>query len=247
MADPVVFSRRVGFDPDPWQAQVLRSEHPRTLLCCSRQSGKSTTVATRVLWEALYKPDSMILIVCPALRQSQEMFRKIMRCYRALQRIAPADALTKLTMELDNGSRIVALPGSEETIRSFSGVTLLVLDEASRIADELYASVSPMLATSNGRVFAPSTPWGRRGWFFDAWSKNPGGMWAKVAADWTQCPRITPAFVEGERAMFGSNWVEQEYECRFLETERTVLRESDITAAFEEEVEQWQLLPSLTR
>lgn len=57
--DPVLFARAAGFEPDPWQAQVLRSRAPRILLNCSRQSGKSTVVAMLAMWTALYCPGSL--------------------------------------------------------------------------------------------------------------------------------------------------------------------------------------------
>ena len=51
--DPVAFARRLGFDPDPWQAEMLRSDASRVLLNCSRQSGKSTTTAVLALYTPL--------------------------------------------------------------------------------------------------------------------------------------------------------------------------------------------------
>jgi hypothetical protein len=65
-----------------------------------------------------------------------------------------------LTLELVNGSRIVSLPENESGIRGFSGVNLLVIDEAARVDDSLYRSVRPMLAVSGGRLVALSTPFG---------------------------------------------------------------------------------------
>src|SRR5436190_1727587 len=84
-------------------------------------------------------------------------------------RAPPAGRETQLRLELANGSRVVCLPGREGTIRSFGGVALLVLDEAARIPDALYRSVRPMLAVSGGRLVALSTPFGRRGWFWQEW------------------------------------------------------------------------------
>ena len=65
---------------------------------------------------------------------------------------------------------MVALPGNEMTTRGYSDVGLLVVDEASRVSDELYYSIRPMLAVSGGRLIALSTPWGARGWFHAAWT-----------------------------------------------------------------------------
>jgi len=96
-------------------------------------------------------------------------------------------------------------------------------------------------AVSGGRILAPSTPWGQQGWWYDACVNNPGGEWLYIEADWTQCPRITPQFIANERATFGDEWVQQEFECKFLKAARSAFRAEDIDAVFDEEVEAWQL------
>ena len=68
--DPATFAASLGIVPDPWQAAVLRSPAKRTLLLCSRQSGKSTTTAVLALHRAVYRANSLILLVSPSLRQS---------------------------------------------------------------------------------------------------------------------------------------------------------------------------------
>src|SRR5215203_7326116 len=136
--DRVRFAKRLGLEPDPWQEDLLHSASERMLLNCCRQSGKSTMTAIVALHQALYHPGSLILCLAPALRQSQELFGKVLDFYRDLDRPVPAQAERKVSLELQNGSRIVTLPGTEKTVRGFSGAALLIVDEASRIADELY-------------------------------------------------------------------------------------------------------------
>src|ERR1019366_5345786 len=103
------------------------------------------------------------------------------------------------------------------------GVTLLVLDEAARIPDQLYRSVRPMLAVSRGRLVALSTPFGRRGWFYEEWSGT--GPWDRVQITWRDCPRITADFIEEERRALGPAWVAQEYETTFTALEGLVYPE----------------------
>ena len=135
--DRVSFAKRLGIEPDPWQEDLLRSASERVLLNCCRQSGKSTMTAVIALHRALFRPGSLILCLAPALRQSQELFGKVLTFYRALDRPVPAQTERKLSLELENGSRIVTLPGTDKTIRGFSGAALLIVDEASRVEDEL--------------------------------------------------------------------------------------------------------------
>ena len=117
--DRVSFAKRLGLEPDPWQEDLLRSTSDRILLNCSRQSGKSTMTAVIALHRALYHPGSLILCLAPALRQAQELFGKVLGFYRDLGRPVSPQGERKLSLELENGSRIVTLPGSEKTIRGF--------------------------------------------------------------------------------------------------------------------------------
>jgi len=213
--DPVTFARyHLNFAPDPWQEKFLRSHAPRICLNCSRQSGKSTSVAVLALWEAIHRPKSTIVLDSPSLRQSQELMMKFSEFLSLVDQSVKLDSDTKLSVRFANGSRVLALPGSEKTIRGISAVTLLILDEAAAIPDELYGAVRPMLAVSKGRLVLMSTPRGEQGFFYDTWAKSTG--WEKIEVPWQQCPRIDPAFIEEERRERGSAWVAQEYECKFI-------------------------------
>ena len=233
--DPVLLARRAGIEPDPWQADVLRSMAPRRLLNCSRQSGKSTVAAVRAVHAALYEPGSLVLLLSPALRQSQELFRKCLDVYRALDHPELPEAESALGLELTNGSRVVALPGKEGTIRGYSSVRRLIVDEASRVPDDLYRSVRPMLAVSGGALDAMSTPFGKRGFFYEAWADG-GPSWERVRITADQCPRITAEFLDEERRSMPAAWYRQEYECSFEEAQDAVFRVDDIRAAFSDEV-----------
>jgi hypothetical protein len=212
--DPTHILRALGRAPDPWQRELLHCRDRQILLCASRQSGKSTVVSVLALHAALFAPGGLVLILSPSQRQSAETFRKVLDAYRALNRPLPAVHESQFRLELDNHSRVLCLPGREETVRSFGGVSLLILDEAARIRDDLYRSVRPMLAVSGGRLVALSTPFGQRGWFWREWSG--AGPWRRFRIPWRDCPRIRPAFIDEERRALGQAWVDQEYECLFI-------------------------------
>lgn len=237
--DPVHFAEAAGIRPDAWQADVLRSPSRRMLLNCSRQSGKSTTTALIALHTATYQASALVLLLSPSLRQSAELFRTVARQYSATGAQIPSTAESRLRLELENGSRIISLPASEATIRGFAGVDLLIVDEAARVHDDLYAAVRPMLATSNGRLIALSTPFGKRGWWSDAWHGSQD--WKRVQITAEQCPRISPEFLQEERESLGQWWFEQEYRCEFLDAESSAFRSEDIEHAFRDGVETWNL------
>ena len=232
--DRVSFARVLGIEPDPWQGDLLCSSSDRLLLNCSRQSGKSTMSATIALHRALYHPGSLILCLAPALRQSQELFSKLAGFYRDLGRPVSPLAERKLGLELENGSRVVTLPGTEKTIRGYSGAALLIVDEAARVDDGLYYALRPMLAVSGGRLMMLSTPAGRRGVFFEEWTEGIG--WERYEVPASQVPRISEEFLEEERQALPARIFRQEYECSFEETDDQVFSHEDVTAAISEEV-----------
>jgi hypothetical protein len=227
--DRVEFARSVGIEPDPWQRDLLQSPADRVLLNCSRQSGKSTMAAILALHQALYHPLSLVLILAPAERQAKELFGKVTDFYRELHGATPTQSDRKLGMHLANGSRIEALPGSERTIRGFSGASLLILDEAARVDDALYYAVRPMLAVSGGSLMLLSTPYGRRGVFFEEWTG--GETWTRFEVPATSCPRIPVAFLEAERRSMPEWWYRQEYGCEFMETEDQLFTHAMIEGA----------------
>lgn len=232
--DPSALMSNAGMAPDDWQKKLLRSRAARMLLLCARQSGKSTVTAVMALHEVLFHEGALVLLLSPTLRQSQELFRKVSDVRNRLGLTLPVKEESALRLELQNGSRIVALPGTEETIRGFSGVSLLIVDEASRVADALYYSIRPMLAVSGGRMACLTTPFGKRGFFHDEWHGT--NSWERVRITALQCPRITKDFLEQERQSLGDWWFRQEYLCEFVDTNDQVFRSEDIERAFSDDV-----------
>ncbi len=236
--DRVAFAEKLGIVPDGWQRDLLRSSADRVLLNCCRQSGKSTVASLLALHRALYHPGSLVLCLAPSERQSKELFAKVAAFYRALGHTAAADSYRKLGMVLANGSRIEALPGSERTVRGFSGAALLIVDEAARVADELYFAVRPMVAVSGGALIMLSTPYGKRGIFHQEWTE--GGNWDRYQVTAEECPRIPPAFLEEERRSMPEWWFAQEYLCEFRETEDQIFSHAMIEDARSDEVAEYR-------
>jgi hypothetical protein len=228
--DPGQVLRAQGMTPDPWQQDLLLSRDREVLLNCARQSGKSTTVAALALHTALFLSDSLVLILSASLRQSGELYRKVLAGYEALGCPVAARSRSQERLELVNGSRVVCLPASEETIRGFSDPKLILVDEAARVPDNLYRSVRPMLSVGDGRILCLSTPFGRRGFFYEEW-EHGGADWKRVRISAPDCPRIRPEFLDRERRSLGDSWVEQEFFCSFESFEGLVYPEFEIQTA----------------
>ena len=234
--DPVAFAiERLGFTPDPWQAEVLRLGDKNTLLCCSRQAGKSTTTAIIALHCALFQPGALILLGSPSQRQSQELFTKIMDFFKALDQRPALDEDNKTGCRLTNGSRIVSLPGTGATVRGFSAPDLVIEDEAAFVADSFNLAVRPMLAVSHGRLILMSTPMGCIGHFYKSWTEG-GDDWHRVKVPATECPRITAKFLASERREMGEMWFDQEYMCAFAEIMDSVFKMDAIESAISDTI-----------
>jgi hypothetical protein len=233
--DPTLLARDCGLEPDEVQAKLLSTSARKVLLCCTRQWGKSTCAALIALHEALYSAPAMIILVSPSQPQSTELFRKVHDSFKKLPNMPEANQESLTRLALANGSRIVSLPGSERTTRGYSAATLVIMDEAARVPEELLAAVRPTLASTNGRFFALSTPKGKRGWFYEQWTRGEG--WERVQVTGAECARISADFLREEQAQLGPMIYSQEYECEFIDAETSVFSSELIANALVDDFE----------
>jgi hypothetical protein len=236
---PIELAKEAGITLDPWQEEMVSSASKRLMLNCSRQIGKSTATAVLAIYTALYQPGSTTLLLSPSLRQSSELFRRCLEVFRATDKPVSSEAETILRLELANGSRIVSLPGKEETIRGIPAVDLLIIDEASRTLDQLYKSVRPMLAVKGGRLVLLSSPFGCRGFFYEEYKRRE--KWDYYEVNAYQCPRISQEFLDDELESMGPWWFDQEYMCKFQDAVDASFRSEDIERLIKPEIEEWQL------
>jgi hypothetical protein len=229
--DPSLLMGATGLEPDPWQRRVLRSDSRRLALLCARQMGKSSTTAALALHTALFEPGALVLLISPSLRQSGELYRKVVGMNDALGRPVPSVVDNATTLALANGARVVSLPGSPGTIRGYSAPRLVVLDEAALVEDAMLAAVLPMLATGGGRLVLLSTPAGQRGFFYETWTGG-GPEWERVLATVDDCPRISREFLGEQRRTLGERWFRQEFYCSFEATVDQVFSTESVAAAF---------------
>jgi hypothetical protein len=210
--DPILLARDCGIEPDDVQAKLLTSTSPRILLCCTRQWGKSTICALMALHYGLYKAPATIVLISPSQNQSLELFKKVHDFWSKIPGAPHANQESLSRMTLSNGSRFLALPGSEKTSRGFTA-DMVIVDESARVPDDIYSAVRPMLATKpDGRFICLSTPSGRRGFFFEAWNSEG---WEKIQVKAEDCVRISKEFLIAERVALGELMFQQEYCCSF--------------------------------
>lgn len=232
--DPAALAQDLAFKPDDWQAAVLRSEHKSLLLNCARQSGKSTICAIKALHRATVYPNSTVLLLAASQRQAILLFSKL-KHYRAMLPHVQIVKDNETQCRLANGSSIYSLPAKGETIRGFSAVDLLITDESAWVNDDLYNAVTPMLAVSDGQLIAISTPWGRRGWWFEAW-QHGGDDWERYKFTALDNPRISSEFLEKERRRKTPAEFQSEYMCEFVDRSTAMFDRDLIDACISDDV-----------
>jgi hypothetical protein len=151
------------------------------------------------------------------LRQSRELFWKVVKFMRDLQPAEPTEEDNKLSVTLSNGSRIVSLPGDPKTIRGLSAPKLIIVDEAAYVDRALFAALRPMLAVSRGQLILISSPNGRQGYFYETWERAEG--WERIKITAHQCPRISAEHLERELRELGPMLFGQEYLCEFVDSD----------------------------
>lgn len=228
--DPAVtFRRAMGSPAEPWQERTLRSTARKKILLCSRQVGKSTTTGVEAAHTAIYLPGALVLAVSPTQRQSNELLAKVKAAIRALGNPVGIKGDSEQELRLENGSRVVSLPGTEGTTRGFSAADLLLLDEASRIPDDTFVGVLPMVSLS-GRVVALSTPGARVGWFYDAWTEDDRS-WERHKITCMESAQYPQARIDELRSSMSRRAFAAEYMCEFTGINDAVFDPDAVEAA----------------
>jgi len=154
---------------DPWQNQVLATQG-NMAICSPRQMGKSTIISEDAGEYAVKNPNKSIMIIAAVDRQSLLLFEKVLSYIYLNHKnmiLKKADKPTKHELKLSNGSIIRSLPTGDSGygIRGFT-IDRLYADEAAFIKEDVWAAVTPMLATTGGDIILLSTPYGTDGYFY---------------------------------------------------------------------------------
>ena len=210
LIDPALWVREVlGIEPLPWQEEFLRAPRGASILALTgRQIGKTSVAAWAMGSTALFMPSSLSVVACPAQRQSAEAVRRVREA--VIKAGGKLEADNVYGLELTNGSRVLALPGSDDSIRGLTVDGWIVADEAARLTDDLIAALRPMRARRLEARFAMlSTAWSRTDPFWMAWdSDDPSWIRLKATADIVP---FDPKFLEQERLAMGEEAFKREY------------------------------------
>src|ERR1035437_3587709 len=210
--DPVQWVREtLDMTPAPWQETFLRSPQGASILALiARQVGKTTTAAWGIAHSMLFTPGSLSVIACPAHRQSAEAVRRVREVL--IKAGAALEINNVYGLELKNGSRVLALPGSDDSIRGLTVDGWIVADEAARLPNDLIAALRPMRARRPQARFAVlSTAWSRTDPFWKAWASDEQSWIRLKATAEADTTLFSAEFLEQERRALGEDVFKREY------------------------------------
>jgi len=156
----------------------------------------------------LFTPGGLSVIACPAQRQSAEAVRRVRDSLIKVGAELKVDNVYGL--ELKNGSRVLALPGSDDSIRGLTVDGWIVADEAARLDNNLISALRPMRARTRARFAMLSTAWSRTDPFWTAWSDDDPS-WLRLKATADVPGMFAPAYLDQERRALGEHSFNREY------------------------------------
>jgi hypothetical protein len=209
--DPALWVQHMlGVEPALWQAQFLRAPKGASIIALTaRQVGKTTAAAWAIAHHMVFTPAGLSVIACPTQRQSAEAVRRVRGCLAEVGAELKSDNVYAL--ELNNGARVLALPGSDDSIRGLTVDGWIVADEAARLTNNLISALRPMRARRPQARFAMlSTAWSRTDPFWTIWA-NEDPSWLRLKATAESVVFFSDEFLEQERRALGENEFKREY------------------------------------
>lgn len=202
---------------DDWQQKLLETDGD-IVAVCGRQVGKSTVVAIKAAQYAVSNPKKTILIIASVERQARLLFDKTLNFLLDENKAMIKKGRDKPTLhqiKLTNGSVIYCLPTglSGYGIRGYT-IDLLIADEAAFIPEAVWTAVTPMLAITKGKLILLSTPFGRGGFFYEAYQSE---HFHKFHISSEDCPRKDVNFLEREKKRMSKLQYAQEYLGEFVD------------------------------
>ena len=199
--------------------------------------------AIRGIYNAVMNDNTVTLIISPTQRQSGILFRRMKQFINKNSQMPPEVKIplaefivreTQTVIEFANGSEIHSLPAAEDgsNLRGFTA-HMIIMDEAGRINDKVFSTISPMLATTQGALWLIGTPNGQNNYFYKAFSDIVYGF-STYRFSSSKSPLITPVFLEKERSKLPEVDYLQEYEAEFLESVGAMFTKTEVDKCIED-------------
>ena len=256
--DPVYFAKKyikivsldeglVPFDLYPFQEKLIRNFHEERFNICKmpRQTGKSTTCVSYLLHYALFNDNVNIAVLANKASTARDLLGRLQLAYENLPKWMQQGILAwnKGSLELENGSKILAASTSASAVRGGS-YNVIFLDEfafiPNHIADQFFASVYPTISSGqNTKVIIVSTPRGMNH-FYRLWHDAERGKneYKPTDVHWSEVPGRDDVWREQTIANTSEQQFKVEFECEFLGSVDTLIAPSKLrNLVYEEPIE----------
>ena len=244
--DPVYFAKKyikivsldeglTQFHPYDFQEKLIKNFHENRFNICKmpRQTGKSTTSVSYLLHYAVFNDSTNIGILANKAATARDLLGRLQTAYENLPKWMQQGIISwnKGSLELENGSKILAASTSASAVRGMS-FNILFLDEfafvPNHIAESFFASVYPTITSGkNTKVIMVSTPHGMNH-FYRYWHDAERGKNEYIPTDvhWSEVPGRDDVWKEQTIANTSEQQFKVEFECEFLGSINTLIAPS---------------------
>jgi len=248
--DPVYFAQKhvkivtldkglMPFEPYDFQQKLIENFHGNRFNICKmpRQTGKSTTVISYLLHYLLFNDSVNIGILANKAATARELLGRLQTAYENVPKWMQQGVLSwnRGSLELENGSKILAASTSASAVRGMS-FNILFLDEfafvPNHIADSFFASVYPTITSGKStKVIIVSTPHGMNH-FYRMWhdAERSKNEYVPTDVHWSEVPGRDAKWKEQTIANTSEAQFKVEFECEFLGSVDTLIAPSKLRA-----------------
>ena len=227
----------VPFEMYDFQRTMVDTFHDNRFTICKlpRQSGKSTIIVSYLLHYVLFNDNVNVAILANKSSTARDLLGRLQLAYEHLPKWMQQGVLNwnKGSIELENGSRIVAASTSSSAVRG-STFNIIFLDEfayvPNNIAEEFFSSVYPTISSGkSSKVMIVSTPHGMN-MFYKMWmdATNKRNDYAPIEVHWSEVPGRDEAWKEQTIRNTSIEQFQTEFECEFLGSVDTLINASKI-------------------
>ena len=195
-----------------------------------RQSGKSTIVTAYLLWYVLFNDNVNVAILANKAPTAREMLGRLQLSYENLPKWMQQGILgwNKGSLELENGSKILASSTSASAVRGMS-FNIIFLDEfafvPNHIAEQFFASVYPTISSGKKtKVIIISTPHGMNQ-YYKLWHDAERGAnnYITTEVHWSQVPGRDAKWKQQTIENTSEAQFRVEFDCEFLGSVDTLI------------------------
>jgi hypothetical protein len=232
----------VPFKMYDFQEDIIDTIHNDRFTICKmpRQSGKSTTMVSYILHYVLFNPNMNVAILANKAATARDILGRLQLAYENLPKWLQQGVVSwnKGSVDLENGSRVVASSTSSSAVRGGS-YNMIFLDEfafvPTNVAEDFFSSVYPTISSGKStKVIIVSTPNGMN-LFYKLWvdAENKRNSYNIIDVHWSQVPGRDDKWRAETIANTSEEQFRREFDCEFLGSANTLINPSKIkTMAF---------------